>query len=347
MRWVVPKIRSVSRQLEVELRVRIDGKTKPLGSLGRLEELALQVGLIQGTTRPVLRGATVLVFAGDHGLAAEGVSPYPSAVTAQMVLNFLSGGAAINVFARQHGLAVRVVDSGVASALPPHPELITLAVRRGTRNALLEEAMTHEELVSCFDRSERLVRELAGGGTNAILPGEMGIGNTSSAALLCSALLGIPLEDCIGRGAGQDDVGLARKREILARVQARHAAASGPLEAMRAFGGFEIAMITGAMLAAASERMVIVVDGFIATAAVVVAAKLNPAVLDYCVFAHGSAESGHAPVMRVLKVKPLLDLGLRLGEGTGAVLAWPLILSAVKFLEEMATFASAGVSERT
>lgn len=346
MHWSPPKIPSLARHLEPALRLRLDQKTKPLGSLGRLEELALQLGLIQDTLRPTLRGATVLVFAGDHGLAAEGVSPYPSDVTRQMVLNFLSGGAAINVFARQHGLPVKVIDAGVAGELPVHPQLLALNVRRGTRNALHEAALSPEEVVRCLDAGGAVVDDLARAGTNAILPGEMGIGNSSSAALLVSALLGLPLAEVIGRGAGHDDIGLARKRDVLARVQARNVGATRPLDVLSAFGGCEIAMMTGAMLAAAAARMIVGVDGYIASAAAVVAAKLNPAVLDYCVFAHASAENGHAFVLRALKVKPLLDLGLRLGEGTGAVLAWPLVVSAAKFLEEMATFESASVSER-
>lgn len=347
MRWSPPIISPLARHLESTLRARIDQKTKPLGALGRLEEVALQLGLIQGTERPSLRNGTVLVFAGDHGLAQEGVSPYPSDVTAQMVINFLRGGAAINVFSRQHRLPVKVIDAGVAGVLPAHPELLALKVRSGTRNALHEDALTPEEVELCLTRGADVVAGLARSGTNAILPGEMGIGNSSSAALIFSALLGLPLNECIGRGAGHDEVGLSRKREILARVQARHAGVNRPLEGLCAFGGCEIGMMTGAMLAAAASSMVVMVDGYIATAAALVAAKLNPAVLDYCIFAHASAESGHAAALRALKVKPLLDLGLRLGEGTGAVLAWPLVVSASKFLEEMATFESAGVSERT
>lgn len=332
--------------LETELRVRIDQKTKPLGSLGRLEELALRFGLMQATLTPELRAPAMLVFAGDHGLTAEGVSPYPAAVTVQMVHNFLAGGAAINVFARQHGLTLRVVDAGVAAELPAHPGLLARKVRMGTRNALHEPALTAAEVGQCLERGAQIVDELAAAGTNVLLFGEMGIGNTSAAALLVSALTGAPLDACVGRGAGHDDAGLARKHAVLARVQARHANAREPLAALAAFGGCEIAMMAGAMLAGAARRMVIVVDGFIVTAALLVAARLRPAVLDYCVFAHSSAEAGHKRALAALDAKPLLDLGLRLGEGTGAALAWPLLVSAVGFLREMATFESAGVSAR-
>ncbi|MCX6951420.1 MAG: nicotinate-nucleotide--dimethylbenzimidazole phosphoribosyltransferase [Verrucomicrobia bacterium] len=344
MNWQPPAIPALATHLEPALRLRIDQKTKPPGSLGRLEELALQFGLMQATTAPELRAPVVLVFAGDHGLAAEGVSPFPAAVTVQMVHNFLAGGAAINVFARQHGLALRVVDAGVAADLPPHPSLLDRKVRAGTRNALHEPALTAAEVGQCLARGAALVDELAKSGTNALLFGEMGIGNTSAAALLIGALTGAPLADCVGRGAGHDDPGLARKRAVLERVQARHPDVSEPLAALAAFGGCEIAMMAGAMVAGAARRMVIVVDGFIVTAALLVAARLQPAVLDYCVFAHHSADAGHARALAELRAKPLLHLGLRLGEGTGAALAWPLLVSAVGFLREMATFESAGVS---
>lgn len=346
MSWIPPAIPPLARDLEPELRERIDAKTKPPGSLGRLEEIALQLGLMQQTAAPSLRGPAVLVFAGDHGLAAEGVSPFPAEVTAQMVHNFLAGGAAINVFARQHGLALRVIDAGVAATLPDHPQLWQRKVRTGTRNALHEPALTAAEVELCLRRGEAIAAECAATGSNALLFGEMGIANSSSAALLMGALLDLPIEETAGRGAGHDDAGLAHKRAVLARVFARHPAARTPLEALAAFGGCEIAMMAGAMLGAASRRMVIVNDGFIVTAALVVAAKLEPAVLDYTIFTHRSAEAGHARVLAALEATPLLDLGLRLGEGTGAALAWPLLVAAVNFLAEMATFESAAVSVR-
>lgn len=344
--WSLPQIVVPDPQLDALLQARIDRKTKPLGALGRLEKLAVRIGRIQGTSFPHLHAPTVLVFAGDHGLAAEGVSPYPQTVTAQMVHNFLAGGAAINVFARQHGLSLEVIDAGVAEDLPPHPRLRSSKVRRGTRNALYEPALTLEEVDSCLSTGARVVAELNTRGTNAVLFGEMGIANTSAAALLMSSLLGLPLASCVGRGAGHDDAGWARKCAVLERVQQRHGRPNDPRTALAAFGGYEIAMMVGAMLEAASRRMIIVNDGFIVTSALLVAAKLCPAVLEYSIFGHTSAESGHARMVQALGGEPLLDLGLRLGEGTGAVLAWPLIEAAVNFLNEMATFDSAGVSER-
>jgi nicotinate-nucleotide--dimethylbenzimidazole phosphoribosyltransferase len=341
--WNIPEL---ATEFEPALRARIDAKTKPLGALGRLEELALRLGLMQATTAPELRGGTVLVFAGDHGLTAEGVSPFPSAVTVQMVHNFLAGGAAINVFARQHGLALKVVDAGVASALPTHATLVSANVRAGTRNALHEEALTADEVEQCLRRGSEIVHTLADVGTNAVLFGEMGIGNTSAASLLMSALLDLPVGDCTGRGAGHDDAGLVRKCATLAAVRARHGGVRGAREALAAFGGCEIAMMTGAMLAAAERRMVIVNDGFIVSAALLCAARIEPRVLDYAVCAHGSAEQAHGRLLVALGMRPLLDLGLRLGEGTGAALAWPLLVAACGFLREMATFESAGVSER-
>jgi nicotinate-nucleotide--dimethylbenzimidazole phosphoribosyltransferase len=341
--WKIPPL---SSRVTDALRARIDAKTKPHGSLGRLEELALRMGQMHDTDAPELRGGTVLVFAGDHGLAAEGVSPFPSAVTAQMVANFLAGGAAINVFARQNGLDLKVVDAGVAAELAPHPALIAAKVRAGTRNALHEAALTPEEVEECLRRGSEIVDTLSAGGSNAVLFGEMGIGNTSAAALLMSALIDVPVEECAGRGAGHDDAGLARKRAVLAAVRARHGVLGGAREALAAYGGCEIAMMTGAMLAAAERRMLIVNDGFIVSAALLCAARIEPRVLDYAVSAHGSAEQAHECLLAALGQRPLLGLGLRLGEGTGAALAWPLLVAACGFLREMATFASAGVSER-
>jgi nicotinate-nucleotide--dimethylbenzimidazole phosphoribosyltransferase len=344
--WQPTPIPPLARDLAPALRTRIDRKTKPPGSLGRLEELALQIGQIQGTTSPTLDRANVLIFAGDHGLASEGVSPFPAAVTVQMVHNFLQGGAGINVLARRAGLPVLVIDAGVASDLPPHPNLRQLKVRHGTRNALHEPALTGVEVDLCLKRGAELVAGLAEAGCQAILPGEMGIGNSSAAALLYSALLDLPIEQCVGVGAGHDTAGLARKREILSRVRMRHGSVHGR-DALAAFGGCEIAMMTGAMLEAAARRLVIVVDGFIATAAALVASRIDRTFLDYCVFAHESGDTPHTIALNGLGARPLLRLGMRLGEATGAAMAWPILQASVAFLAEMATFDSAGVSEKT
>lgn len=344
--WNVPKIPPLASELTAQLQARINNKTKPPGSLGRLEEIAFKLGLMQASTHPKLVNPTVLVFAGDHGFAREGVSPFPPEVTPQMVLNFLSGGAGINVLARLSGLPIKVIDAGVASELPDHKDLIKLKVRAGTRNALQEPALTPDEVRLCLARGAAIVRDLAKTGTNAILPGEMGIGNSSAAALIYSVLLERPLADCVGVGAGHDPAGVARKLEILSRVKARHPNVKTPLEALEAFGGCEIAMMTGAMLEAASLRMLVMVDGIIATSAFLAAARLNPAVLDYALFAHASGDGPHRLAVQALGGRPLIELDLRLGEATGAAMAWPIVRAAVAFLDEMATFESAGVSGR-
>jgi nicotinate-nucleotide--dimethylbenzimidazole phosphoribosyltransferase len=322
---------------------RIDQKTKPRGALGRLEALALQIGLIQRSERPALHTPQVLVFAADHGLAGQGVSAYPTDVTWQMVENFLAGGAAVSVLARQHGLALKVIDAGVRHAFAPRVGLLDRKVGFGTADALAGPAMSAAQCEQAIRAGREVVRALPG---NVVLLGEMGIGNSSSAALLLARLADAPIVQCAGRGTGLDDAGLAHKRAVLQAVLRRHAQAREPLDALAAFGGFEIAMIAGAAMQAASERRVVVVDGFIAGAAIVVAAALAPALLDCCVFAHRSEEAGHSLMLNHLGVLPVLDLGLRLGEGSGAVLAWPLIDSALRLLEGMASFEAAGVSGR-
>ncbi|WP_454732127.1 MULTISPECIES: nicotinate-nucleotide--dimethylbenzimidazole phosphoribosyltransferase [Cupriavidus] len=339
-----PAIVPLDASLRPALQAAIDAKTKPLGALGRLESLALRIGLITGSTTPELRRPAVIVFAADHGIADAGVSAYPAEVTAQMVLNFLGGGAAINVFARQHGLALEVVDAGVRAPLPAAPGLVNCRIAAGTRNFARERAMSAEQAEAALTAGMARVLRHAQLGTNVIAFGEMGIANTSSAACLMSRLAGTPLDACIGRGTGLDDAGLARKRAVLAQALELHADAVEPLDALAAFGGFEVAMMAGAFLAAAASRMVIVVDGFIASAALLVAQRLDPAVLDYCVFSHCSHEHGHRELLARFGAEPLLALDLRLGEGTGAALAYPLLVSATAFLREMATFGGAGVS---
>lgn len=330
--------------LRSELQARVDGKTKPLGSLGRLEALAVQIGCILGTSSPRLDQPQLVVFAADHGLAAQGVSAYPSDVTWQMVENFLAGGAAVSVLARQHGLALTVVDAGVCHDFAPRPGLVQRKIAPGTADALIGPAMSQAQCAAAITAGREVVQALSG---NALLVGEMGIGNTSAAALLLARLTDQPIELCVGRGTGLDDAGLARKVRVLRDVLVRHAQATAPLAALAAFGGFEIAMMAGAVLQAALERRVIVVDGFIASSAVLVAARLQPAVLSRCVFAHCSDEAGHALMLRTLEAQPLLTLGLRLGEGSGAALAWPLLDSACRLLSEMASFESAGVSRQS
>ena len=334
-------------QLTQALQHKLDHKTKPLGSLGRLEPLALRIGQILGTESPVLRLPQMLVCAGDHGLAARGVSAFPSDVTWQMVENFLAGGAAVSVLARQHGLQITVADCGVAReiaarpAQPGQPRLALRKVAAGTQDASQGPAMTVAQCAQALTNGQELVRELPG---NVLLLGEMGIGNTSVASLLLARLAGLPLEEVTGAGTGLDAEGIARKRAVLQQALEVNAQATEPLQALAALGGFEVATLTGAVLQAASERRVIVVDGFITSAAVLVAARLQPAVLQRCVFAHRSGERGHTLMLQQLQAEPLLDLGLRLGEGSGAALAWPLLQSACAILAEMASFESAGVS---
>ena len=332
---------TANASLEAKLRHKIDHKTKPLGALGRLESLALQLGLIQKNENITLRDPQMVVFAADHGIAAEGVSAFPQAVTVQMVGNMLAGGAAINVFARQHGFALQVVDAGVAADLPAHPQLLQRKIAHGTRNTANELAMTPAQAQAALQAGMDIVKSLPG---NVVAFGEMGIANTSAAALLFARLTGVGIDDATGRGTGLDDAQLAHKRQVLAAALARHAGATQAMDVLAALGGFEIAMMAGAMLQAASERRVVLVDGFIASAAALVARALSPSLQDYMVFCHQGDEHGHRLLLAHLKAQPLLALGLRLGEGTGALLAWPLVQSAANFLNEMASFESAGVS---
>jgi nicotinate-nucleotide--dimethylbenzimidazole phosphoribosyltransferase len=332
------------RHLTAELERRIDDKTKPRGSLGRLEDLALQLGLIQGSITPDVSSAAVYVFAADHGIASEGVSAYPQAVTAQMVRNFCEGGAAISVFARLNGMRLRVVDAGVAQPCAAHPVLISRRIGSGTRNFAAKPAMTAAQRDAALRAGVELMREAQAEGIRVIGLGDMGIGNTSSASLLTSLSVEAPLERCVGRGAGLDDAGLRRKLSVLHQAIAAHRTPRKPLDRLRVFGGFEIAMLAGALLEAAQQRMVILVDGYIVSAALAIAAELEPATLRCCVFCTRSAEPGHDLLLAHFRAAPLLDLGLRLGEGTGAALAYPLVKAAAAFLNEMATFESAQVS---
>lgn len=338
--------------LTFALQQKIVHKTKPVGALGYLEDIALQIGLIQNTLTPQLNRPTILVFAGDHGIAASGVSPYPQAVTAQMVLNFLAGGAAINVFAKQNNMQLRIVDAGVNYKFTPHADLINAKIAKGTANFLYVPAMSQAQCEQALTIGASLVKNEIDAGCNVLGFGEMGIANTSSASCLMSILCDLPIESCVGRGTGLDDAGLIQKTNILRQATHKHALTSDiiaptAMQALHTFGGFEIAMMVGAMLGAAEQKTIILIDGFIATSALLVAAKMQPNILHYCIFAHCSNESAHRTLLDYLGAKPLLDIGLRLGEGTGAMLAYPLIQAAVNFLNDMASFTSAGVSEKT
>lgn len=332
--------------LSARLQHLLDHKTKPLGSLGRIESLARQLGLILRSERPQLLAPQMVVFAGDHGLAARGVSAFPAEVTWQMVQNFLDGGAAVSVLARQHGIELTVVDAGVARDIPERPgarpALQLRKVAHGTADCTQGPAMTAAQCAQALRAGAEVVRGLPG---NAVLFGEMGIGNTSSAALIMARLTGLPLAQCVGRGTGLDEAAVRRKLAVLQEACVANAGAHAPLEVLQAFGGFEVAMLCGAVLEAAAQDRVIVVDGFIVGSAVLVAQALDARVLQRCVFSHRSDEQGHAHMLSHMGVEALLQLDLRLGEGSGAALAWPLLASACRILSEMASFESAGVSQ--
>lgn len=327
------------------LQQRWDSRTKPQGSLGRLEALAIRVGLILQSAQPRFTHPAIMVFAGDHGIAREGVSAFPQAVTAQMVANYLAGGAAINVLARQYGLALSVVNAGVASRVPAVPGLIDCSLGLGTRSALHEPAMTADECAAAIATGRRLAATAIAAGTNALLLGEMGIGNTASASLLLHRATGWPLDRCTGRGTGLDDAGLQRKLRVLEAASARVADALEPSGILREFGGFELAMLVGAILECAERRCVAVIDGFTVSVCALIAAQLDPTALEHCIFSHCSAEQAHRAVLKFLGHEPLLDLEMRLGEATGAALAWPLIDASARLLSDMASFESAGVAK--
>lgn len=342
--------------IQAALLHKINTKTKPVGALGVLETIALQVGMVQGSLSPIIRLPHIVVFAADHGIAATGkVNPYPQAVTAQMVLNFVNGGAAINVFCKQHTIGLTVVDAGVNYDFDLTLQLVHSKIRKGTTDYCTSAAMSVEEATEAMEKGKAIVTNIAATGCNCLGFGEMGIGNTSSASLIMSAITGLPIEQCVGRGTGANDEQLITKINTLKQVYQYHQLnllTHQPVNLLTKIGGFEIAMMAGAYLKAAAFNMVIVVDGFISTAALLIAKKIaeqdsNMPVYDNwgLVFAHTSGEQGHEKMLAYLNAKPLLQLGMRLGEGTGAALAMPLIQSAVNFLNEMASFESAQVSK--
>lgn len=324
----------------------IDNLTKPKGSLGRLEELALQIGLIQQTTRPHLRNPYNIIFCADHGIVDEGVSCSPKEITWQQISNFTHGGAGINYLCRQHGFKMMIVDAGVDYDLPKHPDIIEMKVRKGTRNFMFEPAMTHEEMDLCLQRGGACVDKAYADGCNIISFGEMGIGNTSTSSMWMTSLTGIPLQDCVGAGSGWNDEGIRRKYSILKRALDHYP--NTPIDVttvMTRFGGLEMVMAVGAMLRAAELRMIILIDGFIMTNCLLAATHINTHVKDYAIFGHIGDESGHQRILEFMGAKPLLHLGLRLGEGSGAVCAYPIVDSAVRMMNEMDTFAHASITK--
>ena len=348
--FALPILQDISNPaFTAKLQHKIDNKTKPLGSLGQLEGLALQLGQILGTESPQLAQPQMLVFAGDHGLTVRGVSAFPSDVTWQMVENFIAGGACVSVLAKANNIALNVVDCGVNhefldATQTPRTGLLSAKIANGTADSSAAAAMTAAQCQQAIENGMTIVKNLPG---NAILLGEMGIGNTSAASLILSRLQGLDIADCTGAGTGLDGAGIDRKTAVLREVLAFHAGVTAPLDVLAVFGGFEMATMLGAVFQAAAERRVILVDGFITTAVILVAHALQPVVLQGCVFAHRSGERGHGLMLEELNAKPLLDMGLRLGEGSGAALAWPLLVAACTVLRDMASFESAGVSEKS
>ena len=335
-----------NHEIKSHLAQKIDNKTKPPGSLGRLEEIAQKIGLIQQTTTPELSKPSILVFSGDHGIATEGVSPFPQEVTQQMVLNFINEGAAINVFAKQNGIDIKVIDAGVKGEFEEtaRQKIINLKIAEGTKSFLHGPAMTNEQCNAAIQKGAEIVQQCHDNGCNVIGFGEMGIGNTSPSAMLMHLITGETLETCVGKGTGLNEEGINKKREILAESLKHYKQNGSPIELLAHFGGFELAMSVGAFLKAAENKMTIMVDGFNITAALLVANKIEPNVLEYCIFTHQSDEKGHQKMLQFLKAKPLLHLGMRLGEGTGAAVAYPLIQASVNLLNKMASFEEAGVS---
>ena len=329
------------------LQEKIDNLTKPKGSLGRLETLALQIGLIQQTLSPALRHPQNIVFAADHGIVEEGVSIAPKEVTWQQVCHFThpQGTGGVNFLCRQHGFTLKVVDAGVDYDLPRDRGIIDLKVARGTRNFLHGPAMTETEMEQCLAGGASVVRQCFEEGSNVLSFGEMGIGNTSPSSVWMSYFTGIPLAECVGAGSGLDSAGIRHKLDVLTRAMDNYRGDGSPRDLILWFGGFEMVMAVGAMLQAAALRMVILVDGFIMTNCILAASKLYPEVLDYAVFGHCGDESGHRKVLDALGAKPLLNLGLRLGEGTGAICAYPIVDSAVRMINQMDTFSGADITK--
>lgn len=331
--------------LEKAVADKIDNLTKPKGSLGRLEELALQIGLIQRSLCPMLHHPCNILFAADHGIVEEGVSLSPKEITWQQIGNILRGGAGINYLCRQHGFELLVVDAGVDYDFPPVRGILDMKIRKGTRNFLYGDAMTSEEMNRCIEYGAQCVDRIYAQGCNIVSFGEMGIANTSASALWMHFFTGIPLRQCVGAGSGLDSAGVERKYQILRRAADNFSGLHGVEEILCRFGGYEMMMAVGGMLRAAELRLVILVDGFIMTNCLLAASRLYPAVTDYAVFGHQGDESGHRLLLEYLHAKPLLCLGLRLGEGSGAVCAYPIVDSAVRMMNEMDTFSNASITK--
>ncbi len=341
-------IRPLDEKAMAQARARQDELTKPQGSLGRLEELSIQLAGIQGKPIPQISRKAIITMAGDHGVVAEGVGNWPQEVTAQMVYNFLHGGAGINVIACQVGARIIVVDMGVASKLEPNPQLLSKKVASGTKNMSQGPAMTHEQAVKAIETGIEVLATEVAKGLDIVGTGDMGIGNTTASAAICAVITQRPVAEVTGRGTGITDKQLAHKIEVINRALAvNQPDPKQPLDILAKVGGFEIGGLAGVMLGAAAHRVPVVIDGFISGAAALIATALAPGLRDFLISAHVSAEAGHQSLLKYLGLKPLLDLGMRLGEGTGAALGIFLSETAAKILAEMATFADAGVSEKS
>ncbi|MFG4004526.1 nicotinate-nucleotide--dimethylbenzimidazole phosphoribosyltransferase [Flavobacterium aquidurense] len=335
-----------SNEFSALLQEKIDSKTKPLGALGTLETLAFQIATVFNTLTPQITNPNIVVFAADHGIANHGVSAYPQDVTRQMVANFLEGGAAINVFCNQNEIQLSIVDAGVNYDFPTNANLINAKIAKGTQSFLHVPAMSETELHLCFEKGKSIVDNIAKTGSNCIGFGEMGIGNTSTASVLMSVVTGLPIEECVGKGTGVEQEKLIQKQNLL-KIAIENYSGEDQLEQQLAyFGGFEIIQIAGGMLAAYENKMLILVDGFICSVAFLIASKINSEIKNNAVFCHCSAEKAHGKLLNYLDAKPILNLDLRLGEGTGCAIAFPVLKSAEVFLNNMASFESAGVSRK-
>ncbi len=349
-------IKNPGKELERALRDKIDNLTKPKGSLGMLEELALRVGMIQQSLSPELKKPQHILFGADHGIVDEGVSFSPKEVTWQQMGHFLKGGAGISFLCKQHNFKLNVVDSGVDFDFPPHCGIVDAKIRKGTRNFLYGPAMTMQELELAIERGAEQVDKVFSQGTNVVAFGEMGVGNTSPSSMWMSYLGDIPLRECVGAGSGMVGKNLQHKLDVLVKAAQNYESSEGikylsgerkefVLEIMRWFGGYEMVMAVGGMLRAAELGMVILVDGFIMTNCILAARELYPQVIEYAIFGHCGDETGHRRVLDLLDAKPILSLGLRLGEGSGAICAYPILVSAVNMINEMDSFTGASVTK--
>jgi nicotinate-nucleotide--dimethylbenzimidazole phosphoribosyltransferase len=331
------------KELEEKIQYNIDQKTKPVDSLGKMESLALQVGLIQQTTQPVLKDPVMLTVAADHGITREQVSPVPTDITWQQVQNFVKGGGAIGLFCKQYGFDLYVVDAGVDYDFVPHARLIDKKVRKGSRNFLHEPAMTLKECNDALQNGRDVVKHFAQKGSTVVGFGEMGIGNTSPATALLAVYANLPIKDCTGPGCGLNKDGVKHKARVLQQALDKHGIPEKPEEILATYGGLEIATIAGGMLEAANQRMLILVDGFITTAAFLAAHAIEPGIKDYAIFSHQSDEHSHIKMLDHIGVRAILNLGLRLGEGTGAAVVYPIVQGSVAMLNEMTSFTEAKV----